>query len=214
MKNIKDEMENLKRIIKMIAEQFGDNCEVILHDLTKDYDSTIVAIENGHITGRTIGDCGSNLGLEVLRGVQKEGERYNYITRLKDGKLLRSSTTYLRDDDGNVIGTICVNFDVTNLLMMENALKDYIMIDDIENKQVNEVFANNVNELLDYFLMECQKKIGKLPENMTKEDKIKAVQFLDKKGVFLITKSGNRVCEYLGISKYTLYSYLDMKEKD
>ncbi|MCI8512218.1 MAG: transcriptional regulator [Lachnospiraceae bacterium] len=29
-------------------------------------------------------------------------------------------------------------------------------------------------------------------------------------GAFLVTKSGNRICALLDISKYTLYSYLDI----
>ena len=37
----------------------------------------------------------------------------------------------------------------------------------------------------------------------------KAVQFLNDTGAFLITKSGDKVCKFFGISKYTLYSYID-----
>ena len=33
--------------------------------------------------------------------------------------------------------------------------------------------------------------------------------FLNDTGAFLITKSGGRVCKYFGISKYTLYSYIE-----
>ena len=40
-------------------------------------------------------------------------------------------------------------------------------------------------------------------------DKIKAIQFLNKAGAFLVTKSGDKVAKYFGISKYTLYSYID-----
>ena len=41
-------------------------------------------------------------------------------------------------------------------------------------------------------------------------DKLKFLEYLDSKGAFLITKSSERVCEYLGISRYTLYNYLDL----
>jgi predicted transcriptional regulator YheO len=44
---------------------------------------------------------------------------------------------------------------------------------------------------------------------MSKDDKIRAIKFLDDSGAFLITKSGPKVCQYFGISTYTLYSYLD-----
>ena len=58
----------LNKILTLIELQFGSKCEVVLHDLTKPYDHTIVDIRNGYITGRKVGDCGSNLGLEVMRG--------------------------------------------------------------------------------------------------------------------------------------------------
>ncbi|SNS91063.1 Predicted transcriptional regulator YheO, contains PAS and DNA-binding HTH domains [Anaerovirgula multivorans] len=214
MNYIENQKDNLQRLAKMIAEQFGKKCEVVVHDLSQDYESTIVAIENNHITGRQVGDCGSNLGLEVLRGTTEEGDRYKYTTRTTSGRILRSSSTYLRDENNKVVGSICINFDITDLLMADSILKEYWLIDNNNEEEVNEVFANNVNELLDYFIIECQKKIGKLPDAMSKEEKISAIQYLDKKGVFLITKSGDRVCEYLGISKYTLYTYLDISRKN
>ena len=45
---------------------------------------------------------------------------------------------------------------------------------------------------------------------MDRADKLKFLEYLDSKGAFLITKSSERVCEYLGISRYTLYNYLDL----
>jgi predicted transcriptional regulator YheO len=32
--------------------------------------------------------------------------------------------------------------------------------------------------------------------------------------MFVISKSGDRVCEFLGISKFTLYNYLDAIRKN
>lgn len=51
--------------------------------------------------------------------------------------------------------------------------------------------------------------VGKPVALMGKEDKIKALRFLNDTGAFLITKSGDKVSKYFGISKYTLYSYID-----
>ncbi|MNV90131.1 hypothetical protein D3C71_1844830 [compost metagenome] len=44
---------------------------------------------------------------------------------------------------------------------------------------------------------------------MTKEDKMRMIQLLDAKGAFLIKKGGEKICTYLNISKYTLYSHLE-----
>ena len=44
---------------------------------------------------------------------------------------------------------------------------------------------------------------------MNKDDKVKAIRYLDKSGAMMITKSGDKIAKHFGISKYTLYSYLD-----
>ena len=51
--------------------------------------------------------------------------------------------------------------------------------------------------------------IGKPAALMTKDEKIKVVQYLNDAGAFLITKSGDKVASILGISKFTLYNYMD-----
>ena len=50
-----------------LASHFGPTCEVVFHDLTRDYDHTIVAIANGHVTNRKIGGPGTNAGLKALK---------------------------------------------------------------------------------------------------------------------------------------------------
>ena len=50
---------------------------------------------------------------------------------------------------------------------------------------------------------------GKPVALMTKDDKVKAIRYLSNSGALLITKSGDKIAKHFGISKYTLYSYLD-----
>ena len=62
-------LEFCLQLAKGIARQFGPNCEVVVHDLaTNDPESSIVAIENGQVTGRKVGDGPSHVVLEALRG--------------------------------------------------------------------------------------------------------------------------------------------------
>ena len=56
--------------------------------------------------------------------------------------------------------------------------------------------------------------VGKPVALMNKDDKVRAIQFLNKSGAFLVTKSGDKVAKYFGISKYTLYSYIDKQQED
>ena len=49
-------LETLKQIAHGVAVQFGDKCEVVIHDVTPGRpDHTIVYIENGHVSGRKVG---------------------------------------------------------------------------------------------------------------------------------------------------------------
>lgn len=58
----KESQRLLESVMKLIAAQFGPDCEVVLHDWSKEYESTIVAIENGHVSGRKVGDGGAIWG--------------------------------------------------------------------------------------------------------------------------------------------------------
>lgn len=211
MQSINEEIVFLKQITKGIAGQFGDSCEVVLLDLTQ-YEiygsGVIVHIENGHVTGRKVGDTGTNIGLEVIRGNIVDGDKHNYSSKTQDGRTLKSTTMYIRNSEGKPIGCICINFDITNLMMAESAVKNFIDLENI-NTDVNEVFVNNVNDILDVLIKEAQEHVGKPVPLMTKEDKIKGIAYLDKKGAFLVKKSGDKICEHYNISKYTLYNYLD-----
>ncbi|MRI66129.1 transcriptional regulator [Gracilibacillus thailandensis] len=216
MEHINDEIKFLTSTVKGIARQFGDNCEVVLLDLTQHekYGSgLIVLIENGHVTGRKVGDTGTNLGLEVLRGTDQEGDKHNYLTKTKDGRMLRSTTMYIRNSENYPVGCICINFDITSLMMAETAIKEFTDLNKI-NTDVKEVFVNNVNDVLAVLLQEVQSFIGKPVAHMSKNDKLKGIKYLDEKGAFLIQKSGDKICEYFGISKYTLYNYLDIIRKE
>jgi predicted transcriptional regulator YheO len=207
MESIHEDFEFFNDLIKGIAAQFGDQCEVVLHDLTGDYESTIVAIENGHITGRKIGDPGTNLGLEILRGSQVNGNRFNYITQTKDGRILRSTSLYKKNSKGTTIAAICINYDVTDLMLAKRTLDS--LTTGGQQVEVKESFVSNVSDLLDALLQEAQEQVGKPVATMTKEDKMKMIHLLDQKGAFLVKKSGEKICSYLNISKYTLYSYLE-----
>ena len=197
------------QLARGIAQQFGSNCEVVVHDLdSNDVEHSIVAIENGHVSGRRVGDGPSHIVLEALRGdCARLEDRLAYLTRSDDGKILKSSTIYIRDDDGRAIGVFAINYDITLMLAMEDALKGFTATQVPEREP--EHISRNVADLLDELIEQSVKLVGKPVPLMNKEDKVKAIQFLNDTGAFLITKSGDKVCKFFGISKYTLYSYSD-----
>lgn len=207
MSYISDNIDMFSRIIKGIAMQFGPDCEVVLHDLSLPFEQTIVAIENGHVTNRKVGDSSTNLGLEVLRGTKKGVDYYNYVNKTSTGRILRSTSIYINDTTGKTCGSICINFDITDLIASQKSLKNLINLEDQETS--HEFFDGNIDTLLDALLNECLRKIGKDVGEMTKEDKVEAIRYLDEKGVFLVKKSTEKVAAFFNMSKFSIYNYLD-----
>ena len=202
----------LEQLSKGIALQFGPNCEVVIHDLSDNYkENSIVAIENGHVTSRKIGDGPSMAVLDALRGDQsKLRDHTSYLTKTKDGRILKSTTIYIRDEQQKVIGIFSINFDITKLMMVESALNPLISVTSSKN-ETSEI-PQNVNDLLAELIEESARQVGKPVPLMTREDKVKAIKFLNDRGALLITKAGDKISKYFGISKYTLYSYIDSEE--
>lgn len=211
MSFVEDNFELLYGIGQCIAEQFGPNCEVVLHDLTRPYESTIVAIWNGHVTGREVGGGGTDAGLKILKGTSQPEDTYNYINSTKSGQILRSSSKYIKDKEGNVVGSLCINFDITDLLKGQNALS--YLTNYGSNHHNKEVFTSNIDELLDEMIYDAVSKTGKEVNQLTKEEKVEVVKYLDEKGAFLIKKSAERVADFLGITRFTIYNYLKLTDK-
>lgn len=203
-------LQFLFRLAKALAAQFGPNCEIVIHDLqSNDPDSSIVAIENGHVSGRKVGDGPSHVVLEALNsGNLPQDDRLCYLTKTHDGKTLKSTTIYIRDENKEAIGIFSINYDITLMLAMEDALRQFTATAP-GPEDAPEPIAQNVSDLLDELIEQSVKRVGKPVALMSKEDKVKAIRFLNDTGAFLITKSGGKVCKYFGISKYTLYSYIE-----
>ena len=73
--------------------------------------------------------------------------------------------------------------------------------------------ADHLAQVLDELVEQSVALVGKPVALMNKDDKIKAIRFLNESGAFLVTKSGDKVAKYFGISKYTLYSYIDANKQ-
>lgn len=203
-------LQFLFRLAKALPAQFGPNCEVVIHDLqSNDPDSSIVAIENGHVSGRKVGDGPSHVVLEALNSGGAVEDRLSYLTKTADGKTLKSTTVYIRDEEQAPIGIFSINYDITLMLAMEDALRQFTATAPEGPGGGPEPIAQNVSDLLDELIEQSVKRVGKPVALMTKEEKVQAIGFLNDTGAFLITKSGGRVCKYFGISKYTLYSYIE-----
>lgn len=210
-------LELLKQLADGLARQFGPDCEIVIHDLTRqDLEHSVAYIKNGHISNRRAGDGPSKVVLETMhKDPASLTDHLGYLTRTSEGKILKSSTMYIRNAEGAAIDyLLSINYDITGLLTVDRSIKALIDTEPQEDvKKQPEQIVHNVNDLLDSLIEQSVALIGKPVALMNKEEKVTAIQFLNDAGAFLITKSGDKVSKYFGISKFTLYSYIDVNSR-
>ena len=206
-------LESLVMIAHGIARQFGNDCEVCIHDLqANDLEHTICYIINGHVSGRKIGDGASKIVLETLEALKKGdnvSDHLGYRTHTSDGRILKSSTIFLKDESGKYRFILGINHDMTNFINAQSALSNVVENIETTGEDLYGQIPLSVNDLLDNLIEQSVKLVGKTPALMTKDEKVKAIKFLQDAGAFLITRSGDKISQFFGISKFTLYSYID-----
>lgn len=205
-------LESLKPLVISLAETFGPDCEVVLHDLQHPKKS-VVMVANGHVTGRKVGQTFRDLVLSVLRSKRFEQDHLsNYVTRTKDGKLLKSSTVLIRDENNEVIGALCINYDLAKFMYARKVLEEFtqtVELDPDYQEEPQDVLDEDVLRILQRIIQRVIDEAGIPVAAMKKEDKLNIVNFLDEKGVFLIKGAVDHLAQALSISRYSVYNYLD-----
>lgn len=69
--------------------------------------------------------------------------------------------------------------------------------------------VKNIDDVLRYYIDQAEQMLGKPFSLMTKEEKVRAIDYLDQRGVLKISKASMLLCKEFRVSKFTLYSYLE-----
>jgi predicted transcriptional regulator YheO len=205
--------EKYKILCEFISKCFGENVEVILHDL-KDIEHSGIAIYNNHVSGRTVGAPMTNFGLILLE--KKKFEETDFVSNYKGlvgGKMIRSSTLFIRDDNNQLIGMVCVNVDITKFVTISkemDLLSFYGVEQDVfEEKNIVADFPKSIKEMMDSSLSGYLSDIGYDAARLTKEEKKNIIKECEKNGLFSLKGSISQVAETLKISEPTVYRYLN-----
>lgn len=198
--------------MRAIAAAVGPHCEVVLHDLggrEVDLQHSIIAIENGHVSGRRVGGPSTNLGIDVLHDEAKDHDALGYRARTVDGRELRSSSVYFRNGAGRVVAALCINVDISSLRQV-GALVESLLPDPSDaTGQPQEIVGQDIDSVLDQMIAEAIEAAGRPGESLSRDERIKVIAQLDKQGALRVKKSMERIANMLGISRVTAYAYLD-----
>lgn len=192
------------QLASALHELLGPMCEVVVHDFT-DLEHSIVHIA-GDVTNRAIGGSATDLILECVQTGATQRDLHGYGTSLPGGRIMKSSTVFLRDENDCAIGALCVNLDVTDFVAFRNRLNSFVHTHDSE--RTTETLSDNLFETVQEAVAETLYESGRSLHAMNREETIELVATLEQKGLFQVKRAVPIVADMLGLSRATVYNYL------
>lgn len=204
---ISPQLKNYCVLADTIQELNGELCEVIVHDLTRP-ESSVVYVANGSVTGRKIGQSFDHLVKQVLLDPDfKDDHLSNYFFQADNGKRIKSSSAIIRNDLGEIIGMLCINLDISHILesqrYLDNFLKGHQTKDHLADGEVGQDVLSIIDSLISSTIGGADIK------NLNKTKNVEIIKFMDDKGIFLVKGAIDKVADLMGVSRVTIYSYID-----
>lgn len=215
-------------LVEFLGNAIGPHCEVVLHDVTN-LEKSIIAIKNNHISKRNVGGSITDLVLKILKNKEYLQHDYlmNYSGKTQSGKILRSSTFFIKNQEETVIGMLCFNMDVSQMVEARNVLDHLIngvpgmplsglQLDgkELEDDSVpTEDFHTSIENLTSGIIVKTLTEFSIAPERMSADEKTAIVKKLNDQGVFLIKGAVAEVAVHLKTSEATVYRYLKQVER-
>lgn len=190
----------LDRMARGIAEMFGSNCETVINDLA-DPAHPVLAIYNGHVSGRTVGSTIDVTGVE--QALTLEHDVVNLLAVTASGQQTKSTTFSIKGD--NYHFGFGINYDFTPLTYANRILLDLMHTDVDFRSAIYKPKDTGIGELFD----EAVLRVGKPVREMNKADRIRVIEQLKHLDAFSYRRAVPYVAAHLGVSRYTIYKYLD-----
>ena len=211
------------KVAGFIGRVIGPDYEVALHDIS-DRGGSIVALANGHISGRSIGSPVSDRLRAIIdnRIYEEEDFILHEYGLTPSGKVLCSSSMFIKDVNGDLIGVMCINFDdsryrelsqkVFNLCHPDSLVDTNFRFDESRvpakmSEQPNRLKQAPDGSAHDIITAELKKR-NLNPASLSVKDKINLLHELDSKGVFLIKGAVKDAAAIFGCSQATMYRHL------
>ena len=139
------------------------------------------------------------------------------ITR--DGKVLASSAFFIKNLAGQLLGMLCINHDLTEIVGYSNKLlgdlgRFGLSAHEIsQSDDMHEPSDSNVEDLMNSIYKRAISTMGISPERMNPEEKMQFVGALEGQGYFMLKGGVSEVARLLKVSEATIYRYLNKNNK-
>lgn len=208
-------LQMLAAAVRAIGSVLPGNTELVLHDLRNPAFS-VVEIANAHVTGRKKGDsvlAGLRKDKAFIAALEESQERVtllpDYETFSREGTPLRSGTAIYRGRDSRPFAALCINVDNNGL---ENALTLLHTLSGVKMQPPAPATDQPHDTIEDLMKEIISNATGLNPGSRradAKKAKMLAVQQMQERGIFLMKGGVEKAAEALGVTRYTIYNYLD-----
>lgn len=176
-------------LMNFMSKAIGPDFEISLID-TRNGKNKIIAMSYGNISGRHIGDDDISPIIEkTIENKEYENSDYiaNQLTYSRDGKPLRTSLFFIKDDKNNLDGIMCLNFDDSKYIEFGRKLLEICHPDDFISNRL---------------------------KASRKEEKIEIVKKLDNIGIFMMKGSVAILSKKLDVSQASVYRYINLAREE
>lgn len=210
-------LTTLKAALAAIGSVVGRNTEIILHDLTQP-ERSVIDIVNGHVSGRSVGSpvlggLQQDKGFAAVMRTTEADAGYepavipNYPTTAADGRTLRSATAVFRDKTGQPFASLCINTDISGLLTAQAFLDQLMAPPPPRMEKVAE--PADMELLMAEIIRSSLAGMSSHSRTQNKKAKLEAVRQMQERGIFIVKGGIEKAAAALGVTRYTIYNYLD-----
>lgn len=206
------------KLVEFMAYMMGDHCEVVLQDCRK---RCIVAIANGHISGRKVGAPLTNYGLKIIADGKWKTRDWdvNYQGKTQSGKTLVCSTFFIKEKN-ELVGMLCFNSDPSKFMKLSEEILKIGKVTWSLGAEVDksvrpiESFVSSVPEMIyeaadEVFGIANYVKL----DHLNQEERLRLLENMESKGVFQLKGAVSEVATHLGCSEASMYRYLSKISK-
>lgn len=207
-------LETYIPLVEFLGRSLGESYEVFLVDL-QDPAHPIVAIENGQNSGRNVGSLMRDETVKYFE--EKSKDDPDFILRQQavgvNGTRYVSSTKIIRDEEGELVGALLINFNMEPIIHMMDLLEAF----GSESKNLQQVDVNSVmfaGEVLPDRVVSLQSLYKHVMNQVNKDEtdktklRQKIINALYLEGAFDLKGAVPYYAGQMKISEPSVYRYL------
>lgn len=210
------------KLVPFLGAVLGPDYEIALQDLTQG-NYCIVAIANGFNSGREVGAPLTHkaLGFVESKVYKTHDSILGYRGVTQKNSPTNSSTMFIKDDDGKLLGMLCINHNldrcsktvqkIMELCNLPAETSDLPLLslapEETAETEQPEIFSGSVGDLIDSIL-DRNLEPGITPDRLNQAEKIQIINKLKECGVFSVKGAVREVAAKFCCSEPTIYRYL------